>query len=318
MFGLPVIALVVMRPALREVPADLGGRARARLGPRLENFVQAALWAAALGALLTVLLQSLLAADLRGGRLEAGLFESAWESSVGRWQLLRLPLIAALAVILVGRVRSSALADVKRGRGLWWFLWMFLSAALLGTNSVAGHAASSSPLALTLANDLIHLISGATWFTGVVVLATVLPRGTSRMGSQERLQVGAPMISRFSDVALASIAIVAGTGTFNSLVNVARPDDLIDSGYGRALAIKLFLFLGVLGLGGINHFYVRRRLERSLASAEASRMQAVFRRTIAIELALAIGLMGVTGVLVNSERTRKEAVRSGGLTQSAP
>ncbi|MDQ3955096.1 MAG: CopD family protein [Actinomycetota bacterium] len=306
-----------MRPALREIPTDLGGQARARLGRRLENFVQAALWAAALGALLTVLLQSLLAADLRGGRLDVGLFESAWGSSVGRWQLVRLPLVAALAVILAGRVRTSALADDKSRRSLWWFLWMFLSVALLGTNSMAGHAASSSPLALTLINDLVHLIAGATWFTGVVVLATVLPRGTSRMGSRERLQVGAPMISRFSDVALASIAIVAGTGTFNSLVNVARADDLIDSGYGRALAIKLLLFLGVLALGATNHFFVRRRLERSLIDAEATRMQAVFRRTIAIELALALGLMGVTGVLVGSERTREQAVGSGELTQSA-
>lgn len=306
-----------MRPTLREIPADLGTQARARLGRRLENFVQAALWGAALAAVLTVLLQSLLAADLRGGGLDAGLFESAWGSSVGRWQLVRLPLIAALAVILAGRVRTSALADDQRGRSLWWFLWILLSAALLGTNSLAGHAASSSPVALTLLNDWVHLIAGATWFTGVVVLGTVLPRGTSRMGSRERLRVGAPMISRFSDVALASIAIVAGTGTFNSLINVAGPDDLVDSGYGRALAVKLLLFLGVLGLGAINHFFVRRRLERSLEGAEATRMQAVFRRTIAIELALALGLMGITGVLVGSERTREESAASIELTQSA-
>lgn len=147
------------------------------------------------------------------------------------------------------------------------------------------------------------------------MLATVLPHGTRKMTGVERLQVGAPMISRFSDVALASIAIAAGTGTFNSLLNVARPDDLIDSGYGRALAIKLLLFLGVLALGGINHFFVRGRLERSLASGEATRMQSVFRRTIAVELALAIGLMGVTGVLVNSERTREDA--AGEVTQPA-
>lgn len=285
---------------------------------RLEGFVQAALWAAALGAVLTILLQSLLAADLRGGELDSGLFESVWDSAVGRWQLVRLPLVVALAVILVGRVRTSALADDERGRTLWWALWMFLSAALLGTNSLAGHAASSSPVALTVANDLLHMISGATWFTGIIVLATLLPRSTRNMDGQDRLQVTAPMISRFSDVALTSIAIVAGTGTFNSLINVARPGDLIHSGYGRALTLKLLLFSGVLALGGINHFYVRRRLERSMAQGETTRMQSVFRRTIVVELAIAIGLMGVTGVLVNSERTRKEAAGPNEITQLGP
>ena len=314
---MPVILLVVMKPALRGVAPDLTESSRRRLALRLEGFVQAALWAAALGAVLTVLLQSLLSADLRGGQLDSGLFESAWESAVGRWQLVRVPLVVVLAVILVGRVQSSALADDGRRRTLWWVLWMALSAALLGTNSLAGHAASSSPLALTLTNDLLHMIFGAIWFTGIVLLATVLPRTTRRLNPDDRLRVSAPMITRFSDVALASIAIVAGTGTFNSLVNVARPNDLIDSGYGRALALKLLLFLGVLVMGAVNHFYVRRRLERSLAGDQSTRMQSVFRRTIVIELALAIGLMAVTGVLVNSERTRKEAVSAGEVTQPA-
>ncbi len=319
LFGLPVVLLLVLRPALAAGSSSLAGDAsegsaavRRRLASRLEGFVQAALWAAAVGAGLTIVLQAVVAPGIEARALDARSLAEVVETSFGRWFLLRFPLLAALAVLLVGRVRRSATAAVgeteERGpNGLWWGAWAALGLALLSTSSFSGHAAVSSPLALALLNDVLHLASGATWFTGVVVLAAVLPKSLRALDASDRVAILAPVVMRFSAVALVSISVVALTGTFNSFFNVEAPDDLIGSGYGRLLTAKILLFVGVLVFGGINHFYVRRRLEnaREQGSIGARRL---FRKTIAIELALALLLISVTGILVGSARTRPSAL----------
>jgi putative copper export protein len=156
-------------------------------------------------------------------------------------------------------------------------------------------------------NDVVHLAAGAVWFSGIVLLASVLPYATRGLEGAERLKLTAPIVSRFSWVALVSIGVVALTGTFNSLFNVESPGDLVDSGYGQLLSAKILAFIGVLALGAINHFYVRRRLEAAARDSATTRAQSLFRKTIAIELALALLLMGLTGFLVGSARTRPSA-----------
>ena len=89
--------------------------------------------------------------------------------------------------------------------------------------------------------------------------------------------------------------------------------DMIDAGYGIALSIKILIFLGVLALGGINHFYVRRKLEHGTSEASVA---ALFRKTIAIELALGLLIMGVTGVLTGMQKTRDSAAPAPGVTES--
>jgi copper transport protein len=305
-FGLVPILLLVLRPAFAHAPSDWS-EGRQRVSNRLELIVQACLVASFAATAVVLLLQVVLVAQIEGGELTWDQVGSVLETSFGRWFGVRFPVLVALGVMLWGRVGRASLAgagDERRAPApLWWTAWGGLALALLATTSFSGHAAVATPRAVALANDLIHLSAGAVWFAGVVVLAAVIPDAWRGRATSERLRVLAPAVSRFSRLALASIAVVAATGTANSFLHVGAADDLVDSPYGRALATKLLLFVGILSFGAINHYVVRRRLE-GVDLAEPAHTQRMFRKTIAAELVIAIAVMGATGVLVGQARTK--------------
>jgi copper transport protein len=274
--------------------------------------VQSALIASAIVTAVAVVLQAVLVAEANGGSFSTDSFMGTLETSFGQWYFIRFPLLGALAVILVGRVGQSILAgagdDRQPPRSWWWGAWGILAALLLLTSTFSGHAAVASPRIVSLFNDGLHLISGAIWFAGIIVLALVLPDAWRVTQTEEdKLSVLAPAVFRFSAVATVTITVLAVTGTINSFLHIGAFNDLIDSGYGRTLAIKILLFLVVLALGGVNHFVIRDRLNRALEKDGAAEPARIFRKTIAAELILALTVMGVTGILVGLGRTKEAA-----------
>ena len=303
-FGLVPICILVLRPAFASLNSEEWRDGRRRLAGRLEDLVQACVVASVTATVIGIILQAAILAG-REGDITAELFGSIASTPFGRAYLIRLPLLAGVSVLLLNRVRQSSLGglgDDDRGpTRAWWAGWTALGAVLLATSSFSGHAAVGNPRALSIGNDIVHLLSGATWFTGIVVLAALLPTAWKKKDEATRRDLLRPVVVRFSNVAVVSIILVAITGTINSLFDVGQLNDLIDEGYGIALSVKLVIFLAILALGGINHFYVRRRLERGAQSPVA----ALFKKTIAFELALGLTIMGVTGVLTGLQKTRE-------------
>ena len=324
-FGTGAIALLVLRPTFAALQGERWVEARGRTARRLEGFVQSSIVASAVATLTAIVLQAVLVAEAQGGEVGSDAFTATFQTPFGRWQFLRIPILVALAVLLVGRVAGHVLAgagdDREPAGRSWWIGWLALGAALLATSTLSGHAAVASPRAVSLVNDAVHLVAGAIWFAGIVILAVVLPDAWRRGAAEDRVRVLAPSVVRFSTVAAVSVAVLAATGTLNSFLHVGAVNDLVDSGYGRALTIKIVLFGAILGLGAVNHFVIRERLRHALEGEEVdARPAAVFRRTIAAELVVGFLLMGVTGTLVGLARTRPIAVEpqdAGGVT-SAP
>jgi copper transport protein len=312
LFGLVPITLLVLRPSFAGLDAAEWARGRKRLAARLEGFAQAALIASAAATTIALLLQALLVAQINDEPLDFESFTSTLTTTFGQWYMLRFPVLAALAVLVAGKIRRSLLAgagDERPSPGrVWWLSWGAFGVALLATSSLAGHAAVAEPRVVSLLNDLVHLVAGSIWFTGIVVLAVVLPDGWSGKAPAERVDLLAPAVVRFSKVAIVAIGVVAVTGTINSFLDVAALDDLVDTAYGRTLALKIVLFVGVLALGGINHFFLRARLERAKVERDARRAPGLFRKTIAAELVVALGLMGLSGILVGQARTKQRVV----------
>lgn len=305
-FGVVPIAILVLRPSFLSLEREGWSETRRRLARRLEDVVQACLVASATATLIGVLLQMAILAG-ESGELTAESFTTLASTPFGRAYLIRLPLLAGLTVLLLHRVKESALAlpgDEQAPSRAWWGGWLALSTILLATSSFSGHAAVGRPMALSVGNDIVHLLSGAIWFTGIIVLAALVPWAWKGTEEGSRVELLTPVIVRFSKVALVTITIVAITGVVNSLFDVAALNDLVDSGYGIALSVKLAIFFGVLALGGINHFYVRRKLE---GDGDVGPASALFRKTIAIELALGLFIMGATGVLTGMQKTRDSA-----------
>jgi copper transport protein len=315
-FGAVPLLLFVLRPALRLLDARSWRPGRIELAVRLEGLLRAALVASAVATVLALLLQTALVSLLDEGDLGLDALEAVLSTSFGIWSLIRLPVLGALSVLLYQRVQDlclSGMAPIERNPGrAWWTLWGLLSLALLATWSFAGHAAVSNPAWAALTNDVVHLAAGAAWFAGIVIVAVLLPDVWQNKDRLDRLRILSAVVSRFSRLALIAIVVVALTGTINSFFNLESPGDLVNSGYGITLTIKIVLFLGIVVLGAVNHFLVRRRLENAVKESSSSDPYALFRKTIATELVLGLLILGATGLLVGLARTRETG------TQSAP
>lgn len=310
-FGLIPILLLVLRPSFAGLADEGWNIGRRRFATRLEGMVRACLWASFASTVLIFLVQAALVSELNDGAFTEESILSVLETTFGQWLGLRLPLVAALAVLLVGRVKLWALSGINEGETdrpstSWWFAWGTLAVALVATSTFSGHATVATPRTWSLLNDVVHLLSGATWFTGIVILAVALPDGWVGRGEVDRMQLLGPAVTRFSRVAIVSITVVTITGTFNSFLHVGKFRDLWETGYGQTLAIKIIIFIGILGLGALNHFVLRHKLEAARLSGDAARgPRRTFRRTIAIELVVALLLMALTGLLTGLGRTKE-------------
>ncbi len=306
-FGLVPICLLVLRPAFSKLGDSEWAEGRKRLAGRLEDVLQACMVASVTATLIGIVLQVSILAGAEG-EITSSSFTSLAGTPFGRAYLVRLPLLAGLAVLLLNRVRDRALAgagdDQSAPKPAWWGSWLVLSGALLATSSFSGHAAVGNPRVLSIGNDIVHLLSGAAWFAGIVILAALLPLAWRKKDAGERRQLITPVVVRFSKLALVAITIVAITGVINSLFDVGNLRDMIEESYGIALSLKIIFFLGVLALGGVNHFYVRHQLEKGENSVQVT---ALFRKAIAIELALGLIIMGATGILTGLAKTRESA-----------
>lgn len=314
LFGLLPILALVLRPSFRLVDSEAWGASRARISSRLEGMAQSALTATALATLIALVLQFALVSEVQGGEITSEPVLSVLETRFGQLYLLRFPLLAGLVVLLVGRVREWSLSGAGDGGKTpgraWWLGWGALAFGLLCTSTLSGHAAVATPVPLSIANDLLHLACGSIWFTGIVVMALVIPDGWRGRAPEERVRLLAPVVVRFSTVAMVTITILGITGALNSLLNVEELDDMFDTSYGRAISAKILVYLGILAAGGVNHFFIRRRLEKALEEGRSDASQSLFRKTIAVELVMALAVMGITGFLTGEPRT-KEVVPTG-------
>lgn len=307
-FGTIPLLLLVLRPGFRVLGAEAWRTGRLDLASRIEGLVRASLVASAIATVLALFLQSALVATLSDGELRVDSLEAVVDTSFGIWTLVRIPILGALGVLLFNRLQQVSLSGIAQGEpkpgSVWWGLWAALALALLATWSFSGHAAVSNPAWLALVNDVVHLTAGSTWFAGIVVIAIALPDAWSGRPPADRTKMLSEIVQRFSLMALVAIGVVAVTGTLNSFLNLETPGDLIRSGYGRVLTLKIALFLVIVALGAINHLLVRKRLAAAARNTSTTDPYSLFRKTVAAELVSAILIMGSTGLLVGLPRTK--------------
>lgn len=296
LFGFVPIIVLVLRPALNASPVEPARRAI--VARRAETFLLIALVAAVAGTAYALVSEVAEAADLLGEDVGREAVELVLQTQFGLWHLVRFPVCLALFALLAGKVRSWALDEGKGSApARWWTLWLILATVLLGSISLAGHAAASHS-SLAVPNDMVHLAAGATWLSGVVALTWLLPAAWGPADGPEQLGVLAPAVDRFSRVAFWSVMVIAATGVANALVHLERLGDLVSTDYGRTLTAKMCAFACIVALGAVNHFVMRGRLLAGLRAGEPVRAQMVLRRTVAVEVALAVIVLGATAVLV--------------------
>jgi len=168
-----------------------------------------------------------------------------------------------------------------------WLLGLVL-VALAATPALSGHAVGAPRLSsLAVVLDATHVLAASAWIGTLATLAIVALPLARRTGSEATLR----LLARFSPIALTSAALLAATGLFASWLHLESIGALLKTEYGQMLLRKLVLLAGVVAAGAYNWKVATPRLAAGGDGAE-------LRRSVAIELALAVAVVAMTAVLV--------------------
>jgi copper transport protein len=188
-------------------------------------------------------------------------------------------------------VVHSPLADavataVPTRRGALVALGLAGGAGMLA-HALAGHAAAPSSLrVLNLVAQWTHLLAVGVWIGGLVWLLAALWMRVAPWSTRQ-------VVVRFSKLAGISLAVVVVTGVARSVDELGGWGRLVDSGFGRALDLKLALFAGLVVLGARNHY----RLVPLFRTGARRRAATRLRRSVGAELGLAAGVLAAAALL---------------------
>jgi copper transport protein len=198
-----------------------------------------------------------------------------------------------LAVVMAGRATPSLAGDIGAALAVW-------------SPALVGHTRAYEPVSLLVLTDALHLSAGAVWLGGLAGLAIVLPS----LAGRER--EGALLLSRFSTVAALLLGILAAAGVLLGWRILGSWSGLWETTYGRLLLVKVGIALVVGAVAAFNRY---RLLPRVADGPHEARRRATYavRRVVLLEAALLVGLLGVTGFLVE-QPPRSEAA----ITPAAP
>jgi copper transport protein len=151
-----------------------------------------------------------------------------------------VPLVIAGLAIAVGA------RAVARYRIVLVIVALAAAGALLA-DVLSSHAAAGRSPALDVLVQTLHVIAVALWLGGLVGLLLTVRRRTPDSAT-------ARAAKRFSWIATAGIAVVAGTGVLRAISEVGTTDALVTSDFGRLVIAKTALLAVLALLGAANHF----------------------------------------------------------------
>jgi copper transport protein len=198
----------------------------------------------------------------------------------------------------------------------WWApLAVVTGFGIAATPGLAGHAASGRWVPFAIVADTLHVLAMALWLGGLVFLVVVVL--TTRDVDTLRTPV-----TNFSRLALGCVGVIVVTGAFQSLRQVGSLSALRDTDYGKLLVLKLLLFGAIVIIAAFSREVVARvyyqrsdgggppDVESSSGTLVAVDTSVELRRlrwSVGIEVAVAIAILAVTAMLVNTPPARETA-----------
>ncbi|HWQ11624.1 MAG TPA: CopD family protein, partial [Roseiflexaceae bacterium] len=156
--------------------------------------------------------------------------------------------------------------------------------------ALGSHAAAMGhDVLLAVALDWLHTAAMIVWLGGLLPLLAAL-RVARAEG--ERTPYPAELAARFTRLAVTAVAVLVLTGLYATVQHVGRPELLLGTTYGRALAAKLALFAVLLALGAANLLFFTPRLRRG------GRVDGLV-RSVGAEALVGAGLLLLVGALTS-------------------
>ncbi|SOB82787.1 copper resistance CopC/CopD family protein [Streptomyces sp. 1331.2] len=224
---------------------------------------------------------------------------------------------------------------------------LVLAVALAATWVGADHASVGIQVWLALPFGILHLIAMALWLGGLAALLVALREG-----------VGAEVVDRFSRIAFGSVAVLAGTGIYQSWRGLGSWGALTGTEYGRLLLVKSGCVVVMLGVAWMSRAWLARLRSAPAEAAEVERTEvpepvavaahsedpvrraqlarqkaaresagrergltptrAGLRRSVLVEALVAVAVLVVTTMLTNSPPGRVASEVSAGAAAAAP
>lgn len=204
-----------------------------RAVPRFAKGMLAGAWViAALGV----------AGIIEAQREAAGItFGALFAASLGMTAIERIVAIAAtgLAIVVAWFLAGglSRLGVLAAGIG---------AAASMWVDVASSHAGAQAPVAANLLIQWAHIVAGAVWLGGLLVLILAVRGAPS--------DVKGAAVRRFSTTAGIAIVVVALTGTFRAVIEIGSIGQLFGSAFGILVLVKVALFVVLAGLGAVNRY----------------------------------------------------------------
>jgi copper transport protein len=232
-----------------------------------------------------------------GAMVDGALLKTTLDSRLGVCLLLRIGLLVEAG--LFGYVILDGLPGTRRlQKPFSLAAWTVATAGLAATWSFAGHASIGIYVPLSVGLDVTHLVA-----------ATAL-RGRDVWPAWEAVR-------RFSPIALTCVAVIIVTGSLQTLRDSGHLAALLDTTYGWLLLGKVGGLLILMGFGyaargAIGGFFKDGPGADEFTPARALRR---LRMSVAGEVLVAIGVLGLTAVLVNTATARESYTPTAATTQ---
>jgi copper resistance protein D len=232
----------------------------------------------------------LAAMAMSGQPLQVDILKIVWaETQFGTVWKIRL------VFLLVAAVLSWFLRSAPAVQEFATWVQTLAGGCLLGSLAWAGHGQESSRWHLLA--DVLHLLAAGVWPAGLVPLFLLLRRAR-KVAGREDWQSMADVVSRFSAVSLATVLLLALTGTVNAWFLVGSFSNLVAEPYGRWLLAKSILFCVALAIASVNLLRLKPRLLIEQSQQEkASAIVAQLQTNVQFELALGSGIIAIVAVL---------------------
>lgn len=171
---------------------------------------------------------------------------------------------------------------------------------ILGSFAITGHGGSSEgPLAwLHLSSDILHSLAAGVWLGALAAFLGLL-WWQSRIADRAQQMVLAAALKGFSGTGSALVAVLVVTGIVNSLflVGLDHLDALFKTAYGLLLSAKVAIFIGMLGLAGLNRFRLTPSLENALdGSGQIDAALANLRKSLLVETLAGLAVLALVAV----------------------
>jgi putative copper export protein/methionine-rich copper-binding protein CopC len=206
-------------------------------------------------------------------------------SGTGRLLVARVVVLLAAAATARGAASRSPVRSPQ----------LVLAAGYLTLLAFSGHArlAPGAPLSGPLL-DVIHLLAGAAWLGGIVLLGLALHPGP---GDDADVAL---LAGRFSPVALTAAATLAVTGVFATEAQVPTASDLSGTIYGRLLLAKLVLVAVLVAMSAHVGFRLRPALFRAgRGTPDAARLAARLTAGLRLEAPVAVGIIACVALMTS-------------------